>query len=72
MGLSLKTLEKTRSFYKWELKKEGLTKRRRNEYLRALKFIKKCIEEKKRPRKEKNKHLIVYEKAVFQNKRRGY
>jgi len=33
MALKIKALEETRSFYKWELKKEGLTERERDKYL---------------------------------------
>ncbi|MBA7568105.1 hypothetical protein ES708_09826 [subsurface metagenome] len=46
MLLKLKALEETRSFYKVELKKEGLTKMERNKYLLALKAIDKHIKRK--------------------------
>ena len=39
MSLNLRNLEETRSFYKLELKKEGLTERERDKYSRALKII---------------------------------
>lgn len=43
-----------RGFYKAELKK-NLSKRKRNEYLKALERIEQCIAKKKRPdRKEDN------------------
>jgi len=58
--LKLKALEETRSFYKLELEKEELTERERNKYLRALKLIEGFIERKKKPGREKNKHLVVY------------
>ncbi len=47
MRLKLKALEETRSFYKWELKKEDLTEKERDKYLRALKLIEEFIEKKK-------------------------
>jgi len=59
--LKLKALEETRSFYKVELKKEGLTEREKDKYLGALKLIEEHIEKKKKPEKKKNKHLIVYD-----------
>ena len=76
-GVSLKNLEETRSFYKWELKKEGLAERERDKYLRALKIIEEFIERKEKPgEKGKDKRFIAYDhKAVFQNNgnsKRGY
>jgi hypothetical protein len=44
--VKLKALEETRSFYKWELKKEGLTEKKRNKFLKALKFIEKIIKKR--------------------------
>ncbi|MBA7637479.1 hypothetical protein ES703_45124 [subsurface metagenome] len=46
MVLSLRNLEETRSFYKVELKKEGLTERERDKYSRALKIIEGLIKRK--------------------------
>ena len=46
MKINLKALEETRSFYKVELKKEDLTEKKRNDYLKALKSIEKIIKEK--------------------------
>jgi hypothetical protein len=46
MRVKLKALEETRSFYKWELKKEGLTEKKRNEFLKALKSIEKIIKKR--------------------------
>ncbi|MBA7575984.1 hypothetical protein ES695_20820 [Candidatus Atribacteria bacterium 1244-E10-H5-B2] len=45
--IKLKSLEQTRNFYKWELKKKDLTEKQRNKYLLALKSIEKIIKEKK-------------------------
>ncbi|MBA7525519.1 hypothetical protein ES705_17670 [subsurface metagenome] len=44
--IKLKSLEQTRNFYKWELKKKDLTEKQRNKYLLALKSIEKIIKEK--------------------------
>ena len=55
--MKLKALKETRSFYNWELKKESLTKKERNKFLKALKIINQYIEEKQNPDKEKNKYL---------------
>lgn len=55
--MKLKALKETRSFYNWELKKESLTKKERNKFLKALKIIDQYIEEKQNPDKEKNKYL---------------
>jgi len=42
----LKALKETRSFYDVELEKEGLTEKKRNAYLKALKLIEKIIKER--------------------------
>jgi len=55
--VKLKDLEVTRSFYIWKLEEEGLTERKRNKYLVALKIIDQHIEEKQNPGKKKNKYL---------------
>jgi len=47
MALKLKALEETRSFYKWELKKEGLTEKERDKFLGALEIVEKCIKREK-------------------------
>ncbi|MBA7537422.1 hypothetical protein ES705_29689 [subsurface metagenome] len=52
--LKLKALEETRSFYKVELKKEGLTEMERNRYLSALKAIDKHIRGKQNSIKVRN------------------
>ena len=57
MRVKLKALKETRSFYNWELKKESLTKKERNKFLKALKIIDQYIEEEQNPDKEKNKYL---------------
>ncbi|MBA7661202.1 hypothetical protein ES703_69216 [subsurface metagenome] len=59
--IKLKALKETRAFYKVELKKEDLTEREREKYSRALKIIEGLIKRKKKPGREKNKHLVVYE-----------
>lgn len=47
-NLKLGSLEKTRDFYLWELKrKESLTENERAKYLVALKSIKRIIRKKK-------------------------
>ena len=57
MRVKLKDLEVTRSFYIWKLKEEGLTERKRNKYLVALKIIDQHIEEKQNPGKKENRYL---------------
>ncbi|MBA7566573.1 hypothetical protein ES695_19740 [Candidatus Atribacteria bacterium 1244-E10-H5-B2] len=48
-NLKLKSLEKTRDFYLWELKrKDSLTERERNKYLSALKVIRGIIKKKEK------------------------
>jgi len=65
-NIKLKSLEKTKKFYLWKLKRsESLTESERAKYLVALKSIKRVIKEKEKSG-EKEKH-----KAVFQNIRRG-
>ncbi|MBA7556087.1 hypothetical protein ES705_48785 [subsurface metagenome] len=76
-NIKLKSLEQTKAFYLWELKKEGLTESERSKYLLALKSIEKIIKEREDSRdyreREKHKKFIPYahRKAVFLNKR-GY
>jgi len=66
-SIKLRSLEKTKNFYLWELKRsESLTESERSKYLVALKSINRIIKEKEESG-EKEKH-----KAVFQNIRRGY
>ncbi|GAJ10233.1 unnamed protein product [marine sediment metagenome] len=48
MVLNLRNLEETRAFYKVELKKEDLTERKRDKYLRALKIIEGLIKGKEK------------------------
>jgi len=70
MGLiKLKALKETRSFYRVELEKAGLTERERGKYLEALKIIEKIIKEKEGSgEKEKHKKFIAYDhKTVFHN-----
>ena len=66
-NIKLKSLEKTKKFYLWQLKRsESLTKNEKSKYMLALKSINRVIREKEKSG-EKEKH-----KAVFQNIRRGY
>jgi len=46
VSLTVEVLKKTKKFYLWELKKEGLTESERSKYLLALKSIEKIIKEK--------------------------
>ncbi|MBA7541304.1 hypothetical protein ES705_33615 [subsurface metagenome] len=72
MALNVEQLKKTKKFYLWELKKEGLTESERSKYLLALKSIEKIIKEKEDSRERgKHKKFIRYDhkKAVFLNKR---
>ena len=74
MALRLKDLEETRSFYKVELRKESLTEKERDRYLKALKIIEGLIERKELSgERRKHKKFIVYDhKAVFLNSKRDY
>ncbi|MBA7547198.1 hypothetical protein ES705_39604 [subsurface metagenome] len=50
-NIKLKSLEKTRDFYLWELKREkSLTERERSKYLLALKVIRGIIKKKEKER----------------------
>ena len=74
--LQLKALKETRSFYKGELEKEGLTERERYKYLKASKIIEGFIKRKEKAgEKRKHKRFIAYDhKTVFHNNKsyRGY
>ena len=76
VALNVEQLKKTKKFYLWELKKEGLTESERSKYLLALKSIEKIIKEKEDSRERgKHKKFIAYDhKAVFHNNKsyRGY
>jgi len=76
MKIKLKALEETKSFYNVELKKGGLTGKKRKDYLKALKSIEKIIKKERKPgKKEKHKKFIAYDhKTVFHNNKsyRGY
>lgn len=48
MLLNLRSLEETKTFYKVELKKAGLTERERDKYLKALKIIEGLIKRKEK------------------------
>jgi len=66
-NIKLKTLEQTKNFYIWELKrKESLTGNERSKYITALESINKIIREKERPIIKKEKP----QKQYFT--RRGY
>ncbi len=74
-NIKLKSLEQTKAFYLWELKKEDLIESERSKYLLALKSIEKIIKEKEDSRERgKHKRFIAYDhrKAVFQDSRKGY
>ena len=77
-NIKLKSLEQTRAFYLWELKKEDLTEIEKSKYLLAIKSIEKIIKDKKDSldyrEKIKHKRSIPddHKKAVFQNSKRGY
>jgi len=71
-NIKLKSLEQTKKFYLYELKREDLIESERSKYLLALKSIKKIIKEKEDCReRKKHKKSIPYDhrKAVFLNKR---
>ena len=74
MALNVEQLKKTKKFYLWELKKEGLTESERSKYLLALKSIEKIIKEKEdsRERGKYKKFIPDDHKAVFRNSKRGY
>jgi len=58
--IKLKTLEKTKNFYLYELKKKDLTEKRRNEFLKAKKIVEKIIREKEESLEieiERDKHF---------------
>jgi len=64
-NLKLKTLEQTKNFYLWELKRnESLTESEHSKYLLALKSINRIIKEKEGSGEK--------EKAKYFNKIRGY
>ena len=48
-NIKLKSLEKTKNFYLYELKKKDLTEKRRNEFLKAKKLLKGSFGKKKNP-----------------------
>ena len=75
MSLKIEVLKKTKKYYLWELKKEGLTESERSKYLLALKSIEKIIRGKEDLReRRKHKKFIPYDhqKAVFWDNKRGY
>jgi len=75
MALKIEVLKKTKKFYLWELKKEGLTESERSKYLLALKSIEEIIKEKEYLRERgKHKKFIHYDhkKAVLRDNKRGY
>jgi len=75
MGLKLKALEKSKIFYLWKLREEGLREKEQSKYLLTLKSIERVIQEKERSRgKRRHKKFRSYDRkrTVFQNTRRGY
>jgi len=74
MALRIEALKKTKKFYLWELKKEGLTENEQSKYLLALKSIEEIIKGKEDLRERgKRKKFIPYDhkKAVFWDNKRG-
>ncbi|MBA7517401.1 hypothetical protein ES705_09467 [subsurface metagenome] len=58
--IKLKSLEKTKDFYLYELKKKDLTEKRRNEFLKAKKIIEGIIRKKEESLEieiERDKHF---------------
>jgi len=52
-NVKLKTLEKTKNYYIWELKRsDSLTENERSKYLIALESIKEIIKEKEKSREK--------------------
>lgn len=61
-NIKLKSLEKTKNYYIWELKRcDSLTESERNKYQIALKAINRVIREKENPGKERkhNKKSVI-------------
>ena len=54
MRVRLEALKETKSFYDWELKKKGLTKKKRNKFLKALKIIEGIIKKREKSGENKN------------------
>jgi len=58
--IKLKSLEKTKNFYLYELKKKDLTEKRRNQFLKAKKIIEGIIRKKEKSLEieiERDKHF---------------
>jgi len=56
--VKVKTLKQTRNFYNFELEKEGLIEKQRDEFLKAKKIIERIIKKKEESgEKEKNEYL---------------
>lgn len=74
MALKIEALEKTISFYKWELEKEDLTEKEKVKFLKALKNIKKIIQEKERSGEKRDRRFAINHKKAFLNNRihKGY
>ena len=59
-NIKLKSLEKTKNFYLYELKKKDLTEKRRNEFLKAKRIIEGIIRKKEESLEieiERDKHF---------------
>jgi len=52
-NIKLKTLEQTKNFYLWELKREDLTSKQKDSYLLAKETISKIINEREKAEEEK-------------------
>jgi len=64
-NIKLRSLEKTKNFYLWELKRsESLTESEHSKYLMALKSINRIIKEREESEEK--------EKAKYFSKKRGY
>ena len=72
MALKLKGLRETVNFYKWELKKEDLTEKERDKYLKALKLIDKIIGEKEKSGENKEDYYIENQDKIKKYQRQYY
>ena len=57
--VKVKTLKQTRNFYNFELEKEGLIEKQRDEFLKAKKSLKESLRKKKNPEKKKRMNILV-------------
>jgi len=73
-NIKLKSLEQTKNFYKWELKKKNLTEKQRDKFLLALESIEKIIKKKELSGEERrHKKFMAYDhKAILREGKKGY